>query len=445
MGKSRLAATEWRTVTPNEHGDWINQRNAAFYTLRALSPDKSGISAGGAPVFLNSTIGLVSARDAWCFNSSEAKLRANVRLCVDFYNEQTARFQATNPAGSLAQRKNGAKAFVSKDARKFHWNDEAYRDVANGVFFSVDESGFRVAAYRPFFKQRLYFNPQLVTSIRDFPQIFPGLNTYNLGISITGLASNSAFHTLMTDCIAEYCLTAVNSAYLPRWRYIVSDAALRDSGASDLMRVSNINPRALAEFRAHYEEDAISEDDVFYYTYGVLHSAQWRDAFANDLVKSQARIPMAASAADFHAFAKAGRDLADMHVNYESVEPYPLDEIHPLEWNPDAPTAYRVEKMGYPGGKNPDRTRIEYNADMTLAGIPAKAHEYRLGSRSALDWLVERYRVSTDKSGSGITNDPNDWSAEVGDRRYIFDLIKRVTTVSVRTVDIVAGLPELGV
>ena len=445
MGKSRLASTEWRTITPNEHGDWINQRNSAFYTLRALSPDKSGTSVGGAPVFLNSTIGLLSARDAWCFNSSEAKLRANIKVCVDFYNEQTARFQATNPAGSLAQRKSGAKSFVVQDARKFHWNDEAYRDVANGAHFTVDESGFREGAYRPFFKQRLYFNPQLITSIRDFPQIFPDLNACNLGISITGLASNSAFHTLMTDCIAEYCLTAVNSAYLPRWRYIESDAALLDSGASGLMRVSNINPQALAEFRARYGDRRISDDDLFHYVYGVLHSPQYREAFANDLSKSQARVPMAASLADFRAFANAGRELAGLHVGYESVPPHPLEEIPARGWNPSARDAFRVTKMRYPGRRGSyDKTRIAYNAGVTLAGVPAKAHEYVLGTRSALDWLIERYQVKTHRA-SGITNDPNDWASEAGDPRYIFDLIKRVTAVSVRTVDIVAGLPELEV
>lgn len=389
---------------------------------------------------------MVSARDAWCFNSSEAKLRANISRSVDFYNEQTARFQATNPAGTLPQRISGAKAFVSKNARKFHWNDEAYRDAANGAIFSVDESGFREGMYRPFFKQRLYFNPQLITSIRDFPQIYPGIDAENLGIYIIGPGSTVPFSTLITNAITDAGLTSGNgsSPYLPRWRYVKPDSALREHGVSGLARVSNINPQALAEFRAHYGDASITEDNLFHYVYGVLHSEQWRAAFANDLARSQARIPMAASADDFRAFANAGRELADLHVNYEGVEPYPLDEIHPLEWNPDAPTAFRVEKMGYPGGKNPDKSRIEYNAGVTLAGIPAKAHEYRLGSRSALDWLMERYCVSADsKSGSGIVNDPNDWAAEIGDPRYIFNLIKRVTAVSVRTVDIVVGLPEL--
>ena len=152
---------------------------------------------------------------------------------------------------------------------------------------------------------------------------------------------------------------------------------------------------------------------------------------------------MAASRADFRAFAQAGKELADLHVNYESVEPHPLEEIHAPGWNPRARDAFRVQKMKYAGRRgNQDKTRIEYNAGLALAGIPPQAHEYRLGSRSALDWLIERYQMRTHKA-SGIVNDPNDWASEIGDPRYILDLVKRVTAVSVRTVDIVAGLPEL--
>lgn len=207
--------------------------------------------------------------------------------------------------------------------------------------------------------------------------------------------------------------------------------------------MSNINPQAVAEFQEHYNDDTITDDDLFYYTYGVLHSPQWRAAFADDLARAAARIPMAATADDFRAFAEAGRQLADLHVNYETVEPYPLEEVHAPGWDGDAPNAYRVEKMAYHGRRpNLDPTRIIYNAGITLAGIPAEAHEYRLGSRSALDWLIDRYRVTMHKA-SGIVNDPNDWCAEQGNPRYILDLVKRVTTVSVRTVEIVRGLPEL--
>ena len=136
------------------------------------------------------------------------------------------------------------------------------------------------------------------------------------------------------------------------------------------------------------------------------------------------------------------RILADENMDEQSVAPYPLEEIHTSGWNPDAPNAYQVTKMAYGGNAhNPDKTRIVYNAGVTLAGIPAEAHEYRLGSRSALDWLLERYRVRT-HNDSGIVNDPNDWCVETGNPRYIVDLVKRVTKVSVKTMEIVGMLPE---
>ena len=248
----------------------------------------------------------------------------------------------------------------------------------------------------------------------------------------------------MTDAIPDSELTS-HTVYFPRYRYVPAQALTRppDSENPELERVSNINPAALAQFQEHYGAPDISENDLFHYTYGVLHSRQWREQFTDDLAKSAARIPMAATADEFRAFAEAGQKLAGLHVNYETVDPYPLLESHSPGWNPDAPSACRVEKMAYAGTtRNPDRTTIVCNAHVTLSSIPQQAHEYRLGSRSALDWIIERYQVKID-SKSGITNDPNDWATESGNPKYIIDLIKRVTTVSVRTVEIVQGLPQL--
>ena len=317
--------------------------------------------------------------------------------------------------------------------------------MAKGLTYEVDENAFTIGVYRPFFKQNLYLKREMNNRIRDFEQIFPDKSTNNLGISVTGLGSNSEFHALMTNAVAEYCVTAVNSVYLPRWRFVPVDTLSQQSDGCDsaMEQVSNINPNALSQFRELYGDADLTEDDLFYYTYGALHSQQWRETFADDLAKSAVRIAMAASLADFRAFAEAGRDLAKLHVNYESVEPYNLEEIRVVDWNTDDTSVYRVEKMSYAGRRaNLDTSRIIYNAGITLAGIPAEAHEYRLGSRSALDWLIDRYRVTTHKA-SGIVNDPNDWAIEHGDPRYILDLVKRVTTVSVRTAEIVRGLPEL--
>ena len=307
----------------------------------------------------------------------------------------------------------------------------------------MDKDGFRDSTYRPYFKQNLYFNRKLNNSVRDFPNLYPSPNDKNVTLNITRAAASSQFHTLMADGIIDLHLLG-DTVCLPRYRYIQAQALTNQSGTDTPKweRVSNINPKALSEFRERYGEEA-SEDDLFYYTYGVLHSTQYRETFAEDLSKVAARIPMASSAEDFYAFAKAGRLLADLHVNYETVAPYDLEEIYAEGWAKGASSAFRVEKMTYAGIRpNLDKSTIIYNASITIKGIPEEAHKYMLGPRSALDWLLDRYQVTTHKK-SGIVNDPNDWGEEHDNPRYILDLIKRVTTVSIKTMDIVDNLPEL--
>ncbi len=441
VGQSRLSRTDWQTIRPNEHYDWINQRSSVFSSMRPLA---GGSSISPAPVFLLGTLGIKTNRDAWSYNSSQDTLRDSIQRSLRFYNAQVQAFQDSSPAGKVSEKTKQAKARVAKDDEQFHWDARNYRDVANGVRYFEDEDAYRIASYRPFFKQRLYFDRNLINSVYKLPEMYPNAGAKNLGIAFSREGSVAPVHTFMTESIIDWHLTG-DTAYFPRYRYLIPNRPAKQKSFQDaqLQRVSNINPAALSEFRAHYGDSGISENDLFYYTYGLLHSRQWRDTFANDLAKSAARIPMAASLADFRAFVAAGRELADLHVNYETVEPYALEEIHAPNWNADAPAAYRVEKMKYAGKqRNADKSTIIYNAGITLAGIPAEAHDYKLGTRSALDWLIDRYRITTHKK-SGITNDPNDWADEVGEPRYILDLIKRVTTVSLRTVEIVSGLPEL--
>ena len=401
LDKSSLASTEWRGIVPNEYGDWIGQRNESFQSLIPLSLDHHHSRADGDPeeprytaIFELRTPGLKTNRDAWCFNSAQEALRIS--------------------ASTLAKE----------------------------LPHNISANDFRTSAYRPFQKLWLNFNPSLIARVRQIPAIFPLQQLENYGISIAAPPAGSAFHTLITNVIPDQHLTG-DTFYFPRYRYIPAQALTHppDSDNPKMERISNINPKAVTQFQEHYHDPSITDDDLFDYTYGMLHCQQWREAFADDLSKTAARIPMVATADEFRAFAEAGRQLANLHVNYESVEPYKLEEIYAPGWNADAPGAYRVEKMTYPGTRpNLDPTRIIYNAGITLAGIPEHAHEYRLGSRSALDWLIDRYQITTHKA-SGIVNDPNDWATEHDKPRYILDLVKRVTTVSVRTVEIVRNLP----
>ena len=416
LADSRLSETDWQIITPNEHGDWINQRTEGFNELLPLY--------GKGGIFNLNSLGIVTNRDAWCYNFSKETVSEKTLSMMEFFNSQG---QTENP---------------DRDPTKFSWTRKTLRLAKSGTELEHDVERIVPSAYRAFCRQNAYFARNANEEVYQQERIYPAKELDNLGISVSEKDKNQPLSCIMTDILPNLSTLGTTSQYLPRWTYKERNLLSNDQ-AERYDRISNINVAALNKFHQHYGDYTITEDDLFYYTYGVLHSPQYRETFADDLSKMAARIPMASTAADFRAFAQAGRDLADLHINYETVEPYPLDEYHTVDWNSDSPEAYRVTKMSYGGAaRNPDKSIINYNAGLTLTGIPEKAHQYRLGSRSALDWLIDRYQVTTHKE-SGIVNDPNDWAAEVGNPRYILDLVKRVTTVTVKTVDIVAGLPAL--
>lgn len=234
-----------------------------------------------------------------------------------------------------------------------------------------------------------------------------------------------------------------------RYTYVEAEGDLfsQGEGASSSMgrhtRVDNLTDATLTSYRVKYGA-GVTKDDVFFYVYGLLHSPDYREHFAADLKKMLPRIPRVPSVEHFRAFSDAGRALSELHIGYESVDPYPLEE----HWAVDPETLdeaerYRVTQMKY-GGKAGawDKTVVKYNGYLTLSGLPVEAQRYMLGSRSAVDWILERYQVKTDRA-SGIVNDPNDWGREHGDPRYIRDLLGRIVTVSLETMRIVDALPGL--
>ncbi|MEV6882821.1 MULTISPECIES: type ISP restriction/modification enzyme [unclassified Streptomyces] len=206
-------------------------------------------------------------------------------------------------------------------------------------------------------------------------------------------------------------------------------------------RVDNITDAALRDFQKRYDDPALTKDDIFHYTYGLLHSPEYRERFAADLKKSLPRVP---KVRDFQGFAKAGRKLSDLHINYEQADPYGgiVENVTGDSSGTPPRELYRVAKMKIPKAKGQsDRSTIVYNHRVTLTNIPDEAYRYQLGARSAIEWIIDRYQVKVDKA-SEITNDPNDWS---DDPRYIIDLLKRIVTVSLETMKIVDSLPTLDI
>ncbi|MGN5238065.1 DEAD/DEAH box helicase [Rhodococcus sp. SJ-3] len=443
VGVGGIANIDWLQITPNAEGDWINQRSAAFITHVAIGEKVPKGAQKPITVFSTYSLGLATGRDAWAYNYSRNRLDANVRRMIDAYNAEVDRYQSSTSSGLNPE----VEKFINADPTKISWNRNAKADLVRGNRYVHNQGAARVGMYRPFCKQSVYFDGQMNAMRYQIPRIFPTPEQRNSGFYVTGAGSDKPFSALMTDLIPDLSFWGSSSGqYFPRWTYegvAVEDGQI-DFGesvgdGSGYRKIDNITDLILAAYRKAFGDD-VTKDDIFHYVYGVLQSPQYRSEFAADLKKMLPRIPKVATSKGFQAFAQAGRDLAVLHVGYESVEPYPLAETVKSTVGADDRELYRVGKMKFKS--KTDKSTLVYNAHITLSGIPDEAHRYMLGSRSAIEWLIDRYQVKTDPK-SGIVNDPNDWCDEHDDPRYIVDLVKRIVTVSVETMKIVDNLPTL--
>ena len=439
VGRAQFDEVAWTEVTPNKHGDWINQRNDRYLDLRPVTIIQSESAIPSLkPIFTRSSMGAITNRDAWVFNSSERKLRDLAERQVSFYNGQVQALQKDGDA-------------LARDPSQFKWDGSAEQRARKGILADVRPGGFRSAIYRPFFRQHFYMDRVLNNSVYQLPSIFPTPDTRNPTILVErGLpAPGRNIAILATDAVPDNKAGAGASGralqVLPRYAYDES----RDSltvGQQTLLpheagRRDNITDEALGTYRSRYGK-SVTKDQIFSYVYGILHSPDYQMRYAADLAKLLPRIPEVAITDAFRAFSEVGQQLLDLHIGYEEAAPYLLEERLASD-APAGPELYRVQKMRWGGTtKAPDRSVIVYNDWITLAGIPDQAHQYVVGPRSALEWLLDRYRVTKDKP-SGIENDPNDWGSEIGEPRYIIDLVKRLTTVSLETMAIVGALPPL--
>ncbi len=369
---------------------------------------------------------------------------------VDFYNGQVSAFRKhCLTTGISKSSTSDAEKFIDRDSQKISWTASLISKVAQGVEATYEADHVVLGNYRrlasPFNHQFVYFGPDLIHRPGKLRQIYPTPRYANIGFYNVGNGSAVPFSVLMLDSLPDLHVTGAGSGgqFFPRYIYraLAVDGGF-DFGTEDSYeRVDNITDAALAAYRKAYGDPSITKDDIFFYTYGLLHSREYRDAFAADLKKSLPRIPKARG---FHDFADAGRKLSDLHLSYETASPYAgiVEEVKGATAATSAAELYRVTKMKIPKVKGqPDRSTIIYNTRVTLSNIPEEAYRYQLGARSAIEWIIDRYQVKTD-AASGIINDPNDWS---DDPRYIIDLLRRIVTVSLETMKVVDALPTLDI
>lgn len=447
-GFGSLSTVPWKQIEPSAEGDWTTHRRTDFAGFAPLGT-KRGEASPVARVFREYSLGVKTSRDAWVSNFSRAAVIASTERFVEFFNSQVVESEFAKSSGmDFAQ---------DMDAKRMSWNRPDISRLANGRSLQFDKKRVFPESYRPFQRTHIAFDRSLNDMVYRLDVMFPNPQTDNFGIVATGVGAAMEFTCLVVAGIPDLASfgAQTNAQFFPRFTYHAiehdpsalfpgdgtlgvfdeMDGKLTASAQSGYERIDNITDEILTDYRQSFGK-GVSKDDIFFYVYALLHSREYRVEFEADLKKMLPRVPKVKA---FREFVKAGRELSRLHLDYETVEPYPLTEIAKTD------ASLRVIKMRYAKeGKQENKTSIVYNDDITLTGIPEAAQEYMVGSRSALDWIIERYQVKTDKA-SGIINDPNDWGDEHDDTRYIINLVKRIAAVSVETVKIVKGLPSLEV
>ena len=440
----------WQPITPDQHGDWLSQRDDSFSQHIVLG-DKKG---DALKLFDNFSLGVATNRDAWCYNASKLAVTANMARMTDFYNSEVTRFAEAHAGLDKKSREAMVDEFIDADSTRISWTRALKQELVKDRCIVFETGDLTPSLYRPFTKQWQYFNRKLNEYVFLMPRIFSDAASQNRVIMVNAKHSGHGQIALIADALPDLHSNG-DSQCFPLYLYDEPESETENSESknADLFaapekkagrqRRDALTDEGLAHFQSAYPSEQIGKEDVYYYVYGLLHSPDYRERYADNLSKELPRIPRVKTAADFWAFSQAGRKLAELHLNYETVEPYPL-KIESSGKLTDAD--YRVEKMKYgKTGKDKDLTTLHYNDKITLTGIPLEAYDYIVNGKPALDWVVERQCVKTDKD-SGIVNDANDWAVEtMNNPRYPLELFMRVVTVSLETMKIVNGLPKLDI
>ena len=404
----------WRELQPNARQMWLTEGlRDDFETFIPMGTKAAKAAKGEAEgtIFKTYSLGIVTSRDAWVYHFKEAALQENMTRMTEFYNAEVGRWEGRT------DRQLSVNDFVNTDRRKIKWTDRLKAELKKGKQVTFSPEKIRASLYRPFTKSHLYFDRLMNQRVYVMPSIFPTPETEqeNRVICVPSTGARADFWCFLSNVIPNLTLTGTDgNQCFPFYLY--------DEDGTN--RRENITDWALSQFRAHYADETITKWDIFHYNYALLHHPEYRETYQVNLKHDLPHLPFAP---DFWQFVEIGSALADLHVNYENLDVLPnLIETPPLNW--------RVEKMAL----SKDKTSLRYNESLTVADIPPEVFDYRLGTRSALEWIIDRYRVKPDPNGSGIVADPNGVDAQ-----YIVRLVGQVMHVSVETVRLVGELSPL--
>ena len=471
VDRSSISAIDWKTIAPNDEGDWLSQRDEQFGSWPVLAAKQADDTETFFRLF---SAGLKTGRDSWAYATTPVQLVTNIERLTKTYRDASAELQRWLEAEGINRpSETDVNDFLRTnpgfaDTQSISWNRTLKNHAAKGTDIQVLPSRIYRSLYRPFTKRSAYFDAPLNDMVYQLRQTHPTNSTANIGVYVVGNGSAVPFSLLATNLLPDLHVTGAGSGgqYFPRFTWdpveatdgglFAAGGASKDNRESSVygqvgevvdgyVRVDNVTDEIKRLYRDALGEN-ITGDDIFHFVYGKLHDPEYRTKYAADLKKMLPHIETPGSREEFDKFVVAGKQLIDLHINYEDVEPWPLDVQ--VKGDPDDRETWRVikpkwkKKKDLETGKNVnDTTTMIYNKFVTITGIPEEAEEYQLGSRSALGWIIDRYQVKKDKA-SGIVNDPNDWADEVGNPRYIVDLVGKVTRVAMETNRIVHGLKE---
>ncbi|MDW4356533.1 DEAD/DEAH box helicase [Mammaliicoccus vitulinus] len=386
---------DWSDINMDTNYDWINQRDMNYLNYLSMDGD----------VYKSRTTGITSQRDNWVYNFSKIKTNNNSARFIDNFNNELERL-ANNP--------NPLKD-INLDESYLKWSRELKTFFTKKQQLIFDKTNVVVSMYRPFTKKYLYYGDKLVDYRRHYyKNIYEDKNM----IATLGVGAKRDFSALAMNVIPDSGMMDGRTQVYLNYNY-------EDSGILDQGKISNITCKVIKNFN-------ISEEDVHYYVYGVLNSAPYINKYKNELKKDFPHIPLLK---DKEKYVEIGRRLYNLHLNYENQPSWSGVELVISNSNP----SYRVTKMKHP--KKGVLDTIIYNENITITNIPEKAYEYVVNGRPAIEWIIDQYRVKTDKK-SGITDDPNEFS---DNPKYILNLLLSVITVSMKTLELIEELPEFEV
>lgn len=438
-----LGKLSFTTIHPNKHGDWINFRNDCFSSYIPIEPEKKYDLAAKTFFSINS-LGVGTRRDAWVYGSEKVMVLKNMMSTINFYNKQVEDFviqKETNPYINVDD-------FMCKDSKKISWSSSLIPKLKNEIKCKFEGNKIFGAYYRPFFKQYLYFGELFIHRRGNWDRLLCDDRCNNIVICVSGVGITKLSCIVTQQMICDEELIGKSQCFPLYWyeENKGTQGNLFDDGQNKYIRHDAITDFILKRAREQYG-DKVTKEDIFYYVYGFLHCPAYRETFANDLKKMLPRLPLVEKADDFWAFSHAGRELAELHLNYEQV---PASKEVVVDWHNmlpgmmDADTPeklYRVTQMRFgKRGKEKDKSVIEYNQFITLRNIPLRAYDYVVNGKSAIEWIMERYCDKVD-SKSGIRNDANQWGIEHGNPKYPFELLQSIITLSLKTLDIIDRLP----